>query len=136
MAVSPPYSNLVLNETQEDSFLAGAAIRQYARVQLTSTGTILEAANAADLAFGTAKQPIANAAYGVVRLDMPQQFGLANTLINVGDTVYQAANGYVSAVLVNNAIIGVAKIGAPLPAANTGNNQSAVIILGVRKSAI
>lgn len=136
MAVSPPYSNLVLNETQEDSFLAGAAIVQYARVTLTSSGTIITAANATDLAFGVAKQPIANGAYGVVRLDMPQSYGLANTLINVGDTVYQAATGYVSAVLVNNALIGVAKIGAPLPAANTSNNQSAVIILGVRRSSV
>lgn len=136
MPVNPPFSNLVLNETQEDTFLAGAAIAQYARVTLNSSGQIITAANATDLAFGTTKQPIANGSYGVVRLDMPQQYGLANTLINVGDTVYQAASGYVSAVLVNNAIIGVAKIGAPVPNANTGNNQSAVIILGVRKSAI
>lgn len=136
MAVSPPYSNLVLNETQEDTFLAGAAIAQYARVTLTSTGTVITAANATDLAFGVAKQPIANGSYGVVRLDMPQSYGLANTLINVGDTVYQAAAGYVSATLVNNAIIGVAKIGAPVPNANTSNNQSAIIILGVRKSSI
>lgn len=136
MAVSPPYSNLVLNETLEDTFLAGAAIVQYARVTLNSSGAIITAANATDLAFGVAKQPIANGSYGVVRLDMPQSYGLANTLINVGDTVYQAATGYVSATLTNNTLIGVAKIGAPAPAANTGNNQSAVIILGVRKSAI
>lgn len=136
MAVSPPYSNLVLNETQEDTFLAGAAIAQYKRVLITSTGTILEAANAADLSFGVAKQPIANGSYGVVRLDMPQSYGLANTLINVGDTVYQAANGFVSAVLVNNAILGVAKIGAPVPNANTSNNLSAIIYLGVRKSSV
>lgn len=136
MAVSPPYSNLVLNETQEDTFLAGATIAQYARVTLTSAGTVITAANATDLAFGVAKQPIANGSYGVVRLDMPQSYGLANTLINVGDTVYQAASGYVSATLVNNTILGVAKIGAPVPNANTSNNQSAIIYLGVRKSAI
>ena len=136
MAVTPPYSNLVLNETQEDTFLAGATITQYQRVQLTSTGTVLPATNAADLSFGVAKQPIANGSYGVIRLDMPQSYGLANTLINVGDTVYQAANGLVSAVLVNNAILGVAKIGAPVPNANTSNNQAAIIYLGVRKSAI
>ncbi len=136
MAVSPPYSNLVLNETLEDTFLAGAAIRQYARVQFTSSGTILEAANAADLSFGIAKQPIANGAYGVVRTDFPQNYGLANTLINVGDTVYKAANGYVSAVLTNNALLGVAKIGAPAPGANTSNNLAAVVILQTPKSAI
>ncbi len=136
MAVIPPYSNLVLNETQEDTFLAGAAIVQYARVTLNSSGQVITAANATDLAFGVAKQPIANGAYGVVRLDMPQSYGLANTLINVGDTVYQAATGYVTAVPTNNTLIGVAKIGAPLPAANTSNNQSAIIYLGVRKSAI
>lgn len=136
MAVSPPYSNLVLQETQEDTFLADAAIVQYARVTLTSAGKIITAANATDLAFGVAKQPIANNSYGVVRLDMPQNYGLANTLINVGDTVYQAATGYVTAVPTNNTLIGVCKIGAPVPGANTDNNQSAVIILGVRKSAI
>lgn len=136
MAVSPPYANLVLNETQEDSLLAGATIKQYARVTYTSAGTIIECANATDLAIGTAKQPIANGAYGVVRLDMPQQYGLSNTLIDIGATVYQAASGYVSATLVNNAIIGVAKIGAPAPAANTGNNQATCVFFGVRKSAI
>lgn len=136
MAVTPPYANLVLNETQEDTFLAAATIPQYARVTLNSSGAIIVAANATDLAFGVAKQPIANGSYGVVRLDLPQQYGLANTLINVGDTVYQAATGYVSATLVNNAIIGVAKIGAPVPNANTSNNQAAVVILAVRKSAI
>lgn len=135
MAVSPPYLNLVLQETLEDTFLAGAAIAQYSRVKYTSSGTIL-AANAADLSIGTARSAIANAAYGVVRLDMPQQYGLSNTLINIGDTVYSADGGFVSAVLVNNAIQGVAKIGAPAPAANTGNNQSTCVFFGVRKSAI
>ncbi len=136
MAVSPPYANLVLQETLEDTLLAGATIRQYARVTYTSSGTIIECLNSTDLAIGTARQPIANAAYGVVRLDMPQQYGLSNTLINVGDTVYQAATGFVSAVLVNNATIGVAKIGAPAPAANTGNNMATCVFFGVRKSAI
>lgn len=136
MAVSPPYVNLTIVEGQEDSFLAGAAITQYQRVQFTSSGTILPATNSTDLAIGTAKQPIANGAYGVVRLDLPQQYGLSNTLINVGDTVYEAANGLVSATLVNNAMLGVAKTGAPVPNANTSNNQAAIIILGFRKPSI
>ncbi len=136
MAVTPPYSNLVLNETLEDTFLAGATITQYQRVTFTSSGTIIAAVNASDLGIGVAKQPIANNAYGVVRLDMPQSYGLANTLINVGDTVYQGTSGLVTAASSNNAIIGVCKIGAPVPNANTSNNQAAIIYLGVRKSAI
>lgn len=134
MAVVPPFANTNLVEGLEDSFLAGATILQYQRVWLNSSGVILPAQNTTDLAFGQAKQPIANGSYGVVRLDAPEQFGLANTLINVGDTVYQAAN-FVSAVSANNAQLGVAKIGARAPDANTANNAVAIVILAVKKSA-
>lgn len=136
MAVLPPFKNLELVEGLEDSFTASATIAQYARVQLLSDGTIQTAANAADVSFGIAKQPIANGSVGVVRLDAPQQYGLANTSINVGDTVYSAASGYVSSTLVNNAQLGVAKSAAPVPGANTGNNLTPIVILGVRKSSI
>ena len=134
MAVTPPFLNFNLNEGLEDTFLAGASILQYQRVWFNSSGAVMPCTNATDIGIGQAKQPIANAAYGTVRLDAPQMFGLANTLINVGDTVYQAAN-YVSAVSANNAQLGVAKYGARAPDANTGNNAVPMVILQARKSA-
>ena len=134
MAVNPPFVNLTIAETLEDSFLATATLAQYVRVTLTTTGGIA-AANATDASFGVTKQPIANGSYGVVRLDAPQQYGLANTLINVADTVYAANLGYVSATLVNNEQLGVALTAAPTPGSNTGNNLTPVVILQVKKSA-
>jgi hypothetical protein len=136
MAVSPPYANFNLQETQEDSLLAGATIRQYERVVYTASGTIIPAPNTGTPAIGTARTNIANGEVGPVRLDLPQQFGRSNTLINVGDVVYEGATGFVTAVAANNAILGVAKIGTPAPAANTSNNQAACVWFGVRKSAI
>ena len=135
MAVNPPFVNLNLNETLEDTFLAGATLAAYQRVTLTTTGTIL-AANATDASFGVTKQPIANGSYGVVRLDAPQQYGLANTLINVADTVYAANTGWVSATLVNNAQLGVALTAAPTPGANNANLQTPIVILQVKKSSV
>lgn len=135
MAVTPPFVNLTINETLEDTFLAGATLAQYVRVTLGATGAIT-AANATDASFGVTKQPIANGAYGVVRLDAAQQYGLANTLINVADTVYSANLGYVSATLVNNTQLGVALTGSPIPGSNTGNNLVPIVILQVKKSAI
>lgn len=135
MAVTPPFQNFNLNEGLEDSFLAGATIAAYQRVLFTASGTILPANNTADASIGVAKQPITNGTVGVVRLDVPQQLGLSNTLINVGDTVYQGPNGLVTAVAANNAQLGVAKYGSPVPGSNTGNNMTPVTILGLRKSA-
>ena len=96
---------------------------------------VAAAANATDMAIGTAVQPINNGNYGAVRLDFPEQYGLANTLINVGDNVYTAAN-YVSAVLVNNAFLGIAKTGARAPDANTANNPVPLVILRVARPSI
>lgn len=110
MALPPPYLNLVIQETQEDSFLASATVRQYARVQLMSDGSVREAANIADNSIGVAKTPIANQAVGVVRLHLPAQYGLANANINVADPVAVATNGLVTPTLANTtSLVGVAK---------------------------
>ena len=132
---NPPFVNLALHEGLEDTFLAGATIPVYSRVWLNSAGAMMPALNTTDLSVGVAKQPIANGSYGVVRLDAPEQFGLANTLVNVGDTVYQAANGYVSSSASNNAQLGVALSAAIVPGANTGNNLTPIVILAAKKSA-
>ena len=135
MAVNPPFANLTIVDGIQDSFQASANINQYSRVVYLSTGNIATAANTTDPAFGTAVQNISNGSYGVVRLDFPEQYGLANTLINVGDNVYTAAN-YVSATLVNNAFLGIAKTGARAPDANTANNPVPLVILRVVRPSI
>ena len=135
MAVTPPFVNLTLVDGVQDSFQASGNINIYQRVVFLSTGMVAAAANATDMAIGTAVQPINNGNYGAVRLDFPEQYGLANTLINVGDNVYTAAN-YVSASSTNNAFIGVAKTGARAPDANTANNPVPLVILQVRKSSV
>lgn len=132
---NPPFANLNLNEGLEDSLLCGATIAQYSRVWYNTSGQIMPANNTTDIAIGTVKQPGVNGAYAVVRLDFPQQLGLANTLINVGDTIYGAANGAVSSASSNNAQLGVAKYGSIAPAANTGNNLTPVVYFAAKKSA-
>ncbi len=110
MALPNTYTNMTINETQEDSLLAGATIAQYQRVYLSSTGTILPANNVADNSIGVAKQPIANANVGVVRLHLPMQYGLANANINIGDPLAIATNGLVTPTLANTtSLVGVAK---------------------------
>jgi hypothetical protein len=134
MAVNPPYANFNLNEGLEDSFLAGAAISVYQRVYLTNTGTILPAMNATDPSFGTAKQAINNGAAGVIRLDGPQQLGLANTLVNIADAVYLANNAFVSSTVIANCFVGIAKYAAPTPSANNANNATPIVILAQRSA--
>lgn len=110
MALPNTFTNLYLNETQEDSLLAGATILQYQRVYLAQNGTILPANNIADYAIGVAKQPIANNNVGVIRLYLPMNYGLANANINVGDPITIATNGLVNTALANTtSIIGVAR---------------------------
>ena len=135
MAVNPPFANLTIVDGIQDSFQASGNISQYQRVVYLSTGMAATAANTTDPAFGTALSNISNGNYGVIRLDFPEQYGLANTLINVGDNVYTAAN-YVSAVLVNNAFLGIAKTGARAPDANTANNPVPLVILRVARPSI
>jgi hypothetical protein len=141
MAQLPPFLNFNLNEGLEDTLLAGAAIAQYQRVYVIASGAtvptplLMPANNATDLAIGTAQQAIANGNVGTVRLDAPMQFGLANTLINIGDTIYQANNGYVSATSVNNVQIGVSRYACPAPTGNVGNNAVPITIYQVKKSA-
>lgn len=134
MAV-PPFPNLTIPEGPQDSFLAGASILLYQRVQLNSAGQVLPANNVADLSFGVAVQPIANGAVGAVRLDYTESYGLSNTLINVGDTVYLAANGVISSASSNNAQVGVARTPTIAPAANSGNTMVPLVYLRVPKSA-
>jgi hypothetical protein len=128
MALPNTFTNMTLNETFEDSLLAGAAITQYQRVYLSSAGTVLPANNIADYAIGVAKQSIANANVGVIRLSLPMQYGLANANINVGDPVAVATNGLVTPTLANTTwVVGVAKTptntGANIPIAYYGVRQ-------------
>lgn len=130
MALPNTFTNMTINETMEDSLLAGAAISQYQRVYLTQTGVILPANNVADYSIGVAKQAIANANVGVVRLHLPMQYGLANANINVGDPVAIATNGLVTPTLANTtSVVGVAKTPT-----NTGSN-TALAYYGVRNGA-
>jgi Uncharacterized conserved protein (DUF2190) len=84
-------------ELGEGTFLANTNIAQYQRVKLNSLGS-LDVAGITDKSIGVAKQPISNTNYGVVRFvgAQGQNYGLANTNINVGDAVYSAANGFIS----------------------------------------
>ena len=110
MALPPPYLNFTIPETQEDSFLASATVRQYARVLLLSDGTVREAANIADNSIGVAKTPIANGVVGVVRLHLPAQYGLCNINTNIADPLAIATNGLVTPTLANStSLVGVAK---------------------------
>lgn len=110
MALPNTYTNMTLNETQEDSLLASADIAQYQRVYLKQDGTIQPANNIADNSIGVAKQPISNANVGVIRLHLPMQYGLANANINVGDPLVIATNGLVSPTLANTtSVVGVAR---------------------------
>lgn len=123
MALPNTFTNMTLNETQEDSLLASATIAQYQRVQLMSDGTIQPCNNVADNAIGVAKQPIANANYGVVRLQLPMQYALANANINVGDPVAVAVGGKVTPTLANTtSLVGIAKTPT-----NQGSNMALVI---------
>lgn len=109
MALPNTFTNLYLNETMEDSRLAGATINQYQRVYLAQNGTILPANNIADNSIGVAKQNIANNNVGVIRLHMPMNYGLANANVNVGDPVVIGTNGTVNVALSNaTQIVGVA----------------------------
>lgn len=118
MALPNLYTNLTLNDSLEDSRVASADIRQYARVKLQADGTIQEAANIADISIGVARAPILNTYVGPVRLHMPMQYGLANANINVGDPVAIAVNGLVTPTLANTTwVVGVAKTPT-----NTGSN--------------
>lgn len=110
MALPNTFTNMTLNETLEDSLLAGADINQYQRVYLSASGTILPANNVADNSIGVARSNIANANVGVIRLHLPMQYGLANANINVGDPVAIATNGLVTPTLANTtSLVGVAK---------------------------
>jgi hypothetical protein len=130
MALPNTYTNLTLNESMEDSLLAGAAIALYQRVYLTQTGVILPANNVADYSIGVAKQAIANASWGTVRLHMPMQYGLANANINVGDPVAIAVDGKITPTLANTtSVVGVAKTPT-----NQGTNV-ALAYYGVRNGA-
>ena len=135
MALPPPFANFVVPDGPTDTFLASANVTQYSRVQLLSTGSIQAATNATDLSFGVAIQTIYNTAYGVVRLDYHEGIGLANTNINVGDTLYLANTGYVSSSSVNNCQVGVARTAAITPAANSSNQTQPVVYVRVTKSA-
>ena len=118
MALPNVYTNMALQETLEDSLLAGAAINQYQRVYLSSTGTLLPANNIADISIGVARSNIANNNIGPIRLHLPMQFGLANANINIGDPVAIATNGLVTPTLANTTwVVGVAKTPT-----NTGSN--------------
>jgi hypothetical protein len=131
MALPNTFTNLYLNETQEDSLVAGATILQYQAVYLSSTGTILPANNIADNAIGVAKQPIANANVGVVRLYLPMAYGLANANINVGDPVTIATSGLVSPTLANTtSVVGVART------PTNGGSNMALSFYGVRRGVL
>lgn len=130
MALPNAYTNLTLNDSLEDSRVASADIRQYARVKLQADGTIQEAANIADYSIGVARAPILNTYAGPIRLHLPMQYGLANANINVGDPLVIATGGLVSPTLANTtSVVGVAKTPT-----NTGSNI-ALAYYGVRNGA-
>lgn len=130
MALPNTFTNMTLNESLEDSVLAGATINQYQRVYLAIDGKVYPANNIADYSIGVARSNIANANVGVVRLHLPMQYGLANANINVGDPVAIATNGLITPTLANTtSVVGVAKTPT-----NQGANTS-LAYYGVRNGA-
>lgn len=110
------YSNKTINPGSDGTFEAAEAIPLYARVKFNTTaddsgkpGIIL--ADGTEVAIGVAMEPIANAAYGLIRfLNAPgEQFGLASGTITLGATIYAATDGKVTASSAGSAkVVGIA----------------------------
>lgn len=122
----PNYNSLTRIEGGFGTFPVanGTTLTNLTRVKLLSDGSVA-AAGAQDIAIGVVdslQQNTATVGYVAVRYLNAQgdQFGLAtaNTTINVGDSVYQAASGLLSVTSTNAYFAGIAKSGVTSNASN------------------
>lgn len=107
-----PYSNKTIVMGSEGTFQAAELIPLYARVKFNTSADSagkpkIVLAGATDVAIGVAMEPIADAAFGLIRfLNSPgEQFGLASGTIGLGVAIYAAASGKVSTVSGGGALL-------------------------------